>query len=129
MKDVHKKTLQARLKELRISSGRTQEEIANELFCSRTSLSNYESGRRIPSIEVLSQLAEYFNVDIGYLLTGKPRTRSADNVTPQSLTDFKYLIKERYLDLSGLSDKDKAELLNYYRYLKFRESQEKDDII
>lgn len=58
-------------KELRIKSGLTQQEIADKLKISRSSIGMYENGEREPSFELLEMIADYFNVDMNYLLGKK----------------------------------------------------------
>ena len=55
-------------KSLRIASGLTQQEMAQRLNISRSSIGMYESGEREPSFELLEMIADYFNVDMNYLL-------------------------------------------------------------
>lgn len=59
------------LKELRIKSGLTQQEMADKLKISRSSIGMYENGEREPSFELLEMIADYFNVDMNYLLGKK----------------------------------------------------------
>lgn len=58
-------------KELRIKSGLTQQEMADKLNISRSSIGMYENGEREPSFELLETIADYFNVDMNYLLGKK----------------------------------------------------------
>ena len=60
-----------KLQELRKSKGLTQEELAKELYVSRTAISKWESGRGYPSIDSLKQIADYFSVTIDELLSGE----------------------------------------------------------
>lgn len=57
-----------RLKELRKSNGKTQKELAEYLGISERGYQNYEMGKREPNLEILSKLADYFNVSTDYLL-------------------------------------------------------------
>ncbi|MCM1225699.1 MAG: helix-turn-helix domain-containing protein [Lachnospiraceae bacterium] len=65
------------LKELRIKSGLTQQEMADKLNISRSSIGMYENGEREPSFELLELIADYFNVDMNYLLGKK---ESSENI-------------------------------------------------
>lgn len=56
------------LKELRLSKGITQGELAKQLSISRSTIGMYESGSREPDFETLELIADYFNVDTDYLL-------------------------------------------------------------
>lgn len=59
-----------KLQELRKSKGLTQEELAEDLYVSRTAISKWESGRGYPSIDSLKQISSYFSVTIDDLLSG-----------------------------------------------------------
>ena len=65
------------LKVLRIKSGLTQQEMADKLNISRSSIGMYENGEREPSFELLETIADYFNVDMNYLLGKK---ESSENI-------------------------------------------------
>lgn len=58
-------------KYLRTQSGLTQQEMADRLRISRSSVGMYENGEREPSFELLECIADYFNVDMNYLLGKK----------------------------------------------------------
>ncbi len=57
-----------RLKSLRNDSGLSQKAFADELNISKSSINMYERGEREPSLEVLEAIADYFNVDMDFLL-------------------------------------------------------------
>ena len=59
-----------KLQELRKQKGLTQEELAQQLYVSRTAISKWESGRGYPSIESLKAIAKFFSVSIDGLLSG-----------------------------------------------------------
>ena len=50
-----------KLQELRKSRGLTQEELAEDLYVSRTAVSKWESGRGYPSIDSLKEISKYFS--------------------------------------------------------------------
>lgn len=56
-----------KLKELRINSGLTQEELAKNLGFSRDTYKNYEQHRTEPNIQTLILIADYFNISLDYL--------------------------------------------------------------
>ena len=56
-----------RLKELRISAGITQKELATSTGIALQSIINYENGRREPNSEAMVALERYFNVTGEYL--------------------------------------------------------------
>ena len=57
-----------RLKELRIASDFTQEDIANELSCSITAYPRYERGERGIDYSTLLKLSNLFKVSVDYIL-------------------------------------------------------------
>ena len=59
------------LKNIRIAKKMNQQKVAYDLNISRESLSYYENGKREPSLELLVNMSQYFNVSINYLITGK----------------------------------------------------------
>ena len=63
--------LYEKLQELRRGRGLTQEELADELFVSRTAVSKWESGRGTPSIDSLKEISKFFSVSIDELLSGE----------------------------------------------------------
>lgn len=59
---------QSVLKSLRKSKGLTQDDLAKALKVSRSTIGMYENGSREPDYETTESIADYFNVDIDYLL-------------------------------------------------------------
>lgn len=57
-----------RFKVLRSSRKLSQQELADELGTSKSSVNMYERGEREPGIEMLETIADFFNVDMDYLL-------------------------------------------------------------
>ena len=61
-----------KLKQLRIESGLTQEQVAKYIESTKSCVSMYESGKRVPGRNTLPLLAELFGVSVDYILgTGK----------------------------------------------------------
>lgn len=58
-----------KLQELRKSRNLTQEELAEELYVSRTAISKWESGRGYPSIDSLKTISGFFSILIDELLS------------------------------------------------------------
>lgn len=86
-----------KLQELRKGRGLTQEELAEELFVSRTAVSKWESGRGYPGIDSLQELSRFFSVSIDELICPDEIISAA--------RDEKRLIKKKYVSLiCGLLD-------------------------
>ena len=60
--------LPERLKECRKNKGITQKEVAEFLGIASTSYQKYELSSRVPNIDTLTRLADYFCVGVDYLL-------------------------------------------------------------
>ena len=69
-----------RMKELRTEKGVYQKDLARLLNLANQTISGYETGRSEPSIEVLIQMADYFQCSIDELVG---RTDCAGNVVVQ----------------------------------------------
>ncbi len=67
-------------KNLRLAKGMSQVELAEALGITRSRLSMYELGQREPDFETLELIADYFNVDIDYLMGRTEKT----TMIPQS---------------------------------------------
>lgn len=64
-----------RLKLLRQETGLSQQDFAKQVGLSKSSVNMYERGEREPGLKTLEAIADYFNVDMDYLL-GKSEHRS-----------------------------------------------------
>lgn len=70
-------------KELRKTRGYSQTDLSEKLDISRSSISMYENGNREPDFETLEKIADFFNVDIDYLLG---RRRTTTTIQPEKKT-------------------------------------------
>ena len=61
-------TFAIRFKELRTGQQLTQDELAKYLGISKSTISMYENGNREPDFETLEIIADFFNVDMNFLL-------------------------------------------------------------
>ena len=86
-----------KLQELRKGKGLTQEELAKDLFVSRTAISKWESGRGYPNIDSLKDIAKYFGVTVDDLLSKNQLLAVAEEDKKQ--------LKKHFCDLAfGLLD-------------------------
>lgn len=65
------------LRQLRLDSGMTQEQAAEQLNITRQTLSSYESGRTRPDVEMLLRLCQVYGTDLDTVLYGTDRTLRA----------------------------------------------------
>ena len=67
-----------RLKDLRQEKKISQTELASALNISNRTISMYEQGNSEPNVEILSKIADYFNVTADYLI-GRTSCRNIEN--------------------------------------------------
>lgn len=60
------------IRRLRTDCHMTQDTLAEKLFVSRQTVSNYETGKSNPDIDTLTKLAEIFETDVNTLIYGPP---------------------------------------------------------
>ena len=104
-----------RIRKLRKEKGLSQLELAGHLNISNTTLSQYESGKRIPGDEIKIKIAGFFNVSIDYLLgcsdvrSPKPWEGPQPRNTPRIYDS---------LEKSGLPEEDIKKVKEYIELLK-----------
>lgn len=59
-----------KLQQLRTGKNLTQEQLAEQLYVSRTAISKWESGKGYPNIESLKCISKFFSVTIDELSKG-----------------------------------------------------------
>ena len=60
-----------KLKELRMKNNETQQELADVLKISFQSVSKWEKGQNLPSMDLIKEIAQHYNVSLDYLLDNK----------------------------------------------------------
>lgn len=89
-----------RLRLLRKESGLSQQEFADLLgSVSKSSINMYERGEREPSLETLEHIADFFNVDLDYLLGKSDIPNRTDVSHWMSPADLKIFTDEFYSKL------------------------------
>ena len=81
-----------KLQELRKTKGLTQEELAKELYVSRTAISKWESGRGYPNIDSLKEISRYFGVTIDELICPDEIITAAENEKREAINKYTALI-------------------------------------
>lgn len=62
------------IRTLRTANKMTQDDLAEKLFVSRQTISNYETGKSNPDIDMLIKIAEILNSDVNTLIYGLPES-------------------------------------------------------
>lgn len=75
-----------RLRKLRKQRGLSQNELSKHIGISKSSVNMYERGEREPSFETLEAIADYFNVDMDFLLGRSPMYRIQENLNLEKLS-------------------------------------------
>ena len=66
------------LRELRLSKNLTQQQLADSVGLSKSAISMYENGNRVPELEILELFADFFNVDMNRLTGSKAASNIFD---------------------------------------------------
>jgi transcriptional regulator with XRE-family HTH domain len=105
MLEDHNIKIGNRLKQIRNSKNLTLREVAKEIRIDHSYLAKMEKGN-LPSISILFSLAEYYNVDINYLLTGKEESEVLKKWEPViSLFEERGIKPEEIMLLQSLLNK------------------------
>lgn len=67
------------LKILRKEKGLTQEELAEILYVSNRTISRWESGKNMPDVEILMNLADFYGMDLVEILNGERKDDFMDS--------------------------------------------------
>lgn len=103
-----------RLKESRIKSGLTQEQLAEKLGIAKSTLSGYESGNREPTVATIAKVMDILNIDANYLY--QDETNSLTELVV-SLDEKALLKKYRDLDSHGREIVDLVLEKEHERYI------------
>ncbi len=101
-------TLAQRLKALRLKSGQSLQDVADAVKASKAHVWELETGKsKNPSVELLTKLAEHFEVSVAQLIGEGPGASQED---PELVALFR--------DLKGLTPRDRAVLRSTIRSMK-----------
>lgn len=79
-----------RLKELRAQVGYTQQELAEKIGTKQQTYAGYENGRHEPSIDILIQIANLFDVSMDFITARKIDENNGNDVS-RELEDYERL--------------------------------------
>ncbi len=69
-----------KLRELRIAQGLTQQQLAEQVYVSRYTVSNWEGGKRLPDVSTISRLARCLKVEDRVLYESMREQENAPNI-------------------------------------------------
>jgi len=73
------------LKHLRKDKGMTQEQLAEKFYVSSRTISRWETGRNMPDVAVLMELADFYDVDIREIIDGERKSGMTDRETKDTI--------------------------------------------
>lgn len=105
-------TIGSKIKNLRKSRKITQQEFADKIGVSRSTLSCYEIGQRTPSLKTLQQIADMFGVGLDYfgisdkdeafdLLARAKEVFESENVSVETKEELYREFMKLYLQMKG----------------------------
>lgn len=110
---MEKNILGKRIEKLRTELGLNQIELAKKLdLSSSASISQYESGDRIPSDDIKLKMSNIFNCSLDYLM-GKTDIRNYDK--DEQAFRFAY-----HKEMEGLTEQEITDALRFYKEMKKR---------
>ncbi|HOL92258.1 MAG TPA: helix-turn-helix domain-containing protein [Clostridiales bacterium] len=86
------------IKKLRNEKSLTQEQLAEQFSVSRRTVSRWETGSNMPDLDILIEMADYFDVDLRELLDGERRSERMNEElreTVLKVADYSNAEKER----------------------------------
>lgn len=125
-------TFGSRFKELRKEKKLTQEQLANQFFLNKSSISRYENNNQVPETDTLKKFADFFNVSTDYLLgRSDKRTEAIEPTLPEDFTPETFAAKlapelEGYSELPDEAKQTLKEVLSFL-YNKYGVHKKKED--
>ena len=110
--------LNNRLKSLRNEKGVLQKDVAEYLKISTSAYGFYEQGKRIPDVETLNKLSDYYNVSIDYLLGKSNVKESAEDIINDDTLTLA-LHNDNGID-EELPEEAKKEIEDFIEYVKHK---------
>lgn len=120
------------LRALRTNRGLSQQALADKLGISKSAINMYERGEREPAFETLEIIADFFNIDMDYLLgrtdktTLLPESSYYLNEEARELAEFMFKNPE-YKVLFDASRKVKKEDIAFVKQMIDRMRGDSDD--
>lgn len=73
------------LKHLRKEKGLTQEQLAEKFYVSFRTVSRWETGSNMPDLQILIELADFYDVNIREIIDGERKSETMDKETKDTL--------------------------------------------
>ena len=127
--------MEERIKELRKELGLTQTEFAERIGSAQNTITGYETGRRVPSSQVITLIARTFDVNETWLRTGEgamfnevTRDERVAEFVGEALNGKSDSIKRRMISvLSRMNDDDWSAMEHFAELLLEERGDKKED--
>lgn len=87
--------LSEKIKELRLARGLSQVDLAKKLSVTKQTVSNWENGNILPSIDMLTKLSDFFNISCDFILGRTPTSfLSTNGLSPDEIAHISMLIED-----------------------------------
>lgn len=120
-----KVSLGEKIKRLRMKHNLSQQQFAELMFVDRSSVANWETDRRVPNLEILSHIADFFNVSVSEFISYNKTNTNNINII---MVDDEEIILNGNIDI--LKDFFPNAVLNGFtssqKALKFAENNKVD---
>lgn len=104
----------ARLKELRIRRGISQQQLADSLGVTQQSINKYENHNIEPDIYMLKKMADYFSVSVDFLIGHSIPNDDSSTLSQYSLNSDEALLIEKYRQLTAAERESIALVMDNY---------------
>lgn len=94
------------IKELRKEKGLTQEQLAEQFHVSRRTVSRWETGSNLPDLDIIIEMADFYDVKLRELLDGERKSEKMDKE-----------LKETVLKVADYSNEEKQKITRRMHYL------------
>ncbi len=105
------------IRNLRENKNYSQKDLAHILHISPACLSKYETGKTVPSMETLIQIADFFDVSVDYLL-GRSTYKFSYDFLRCSYAQYPTVF-DLLNDIKSFDTNDRKYLANTIEYIKF----------
>ena len=68
------------IRQIRMEKGLSQQQLAELIHVDRTTITNWETGRRLPDADMLTKISDALSIDVSYLITASLNQNNSPNV-------------------------------------------------
>lgn len=112
---MYSKNFGQRLRKLRLEKKLTMKELGKIFSVAESTISGYENGNRKPDIETVGRFADFFEVNVDYLIG---RKNSPNDNTSENLFFF---------DMEGLTEEEIEDIKRHINYVKWKAKEDRGE--